>query len=324
MVQTNLFLKQIGQTILGVHPSLERFIRNQYQSYRLRAIKRYQKPNYVYFWNGRREQKKTGLFLRGGCDVPAAFNCESLIQPHLKGSCAIFKSGIGASSSQSQILLQTLQEWPAETLQPTLEKLKLKPAYFKPTLFDKNFTIETPFGPQTMPKSVVILSAGPDMIRTVYRHRQYGFYIDPGGWWLNQSMDKVLKDMSAALWFAKTFEKVGLITVTQFGEQFGRLVRLVQEKTGAYVLVFNVFGVDPRNPITNYRQAPHDPILRRREFNLALYDLSHQLNFSIVDIDRIFKQEGCPDGIDYAHWPPELFPPVAKEITRILHEQEII
>lgn len=324
MVQANTFFKQIGQALLGSNPRLERFIRNQYQNYHLRAIKRYQKPNYVYFWNGRREEKKTAIFLRGGCDVPATFNCEELIQPRLKGSCAIFKSGIGAASSQSQILLQTLQEWPAESLQPTLEKLKLKPAYFKPVLFDKTFTIETPFGPQTMPKSVVILSIGPDVVRTIYRHRQHGFYIDPGGWWLNQSMGKVLKDMSSALWFAKTFEKVGLIGTTDFGEQFGRLVRLVQEKTGAYVLVYNIFATDPRNPITNYRQAPHDPILRRRQFNLILYELSHQLNFSIVDIDRIFKQEGCPNGIDYAHWPPELFPPVAHEISRILAEQAII
>ena len=34
-------------------------------------------------------------------------------------------------------------------------------------------------------------------IRTGYRHKEHGFVVDPGGDWLNQSLDAVLNDLAS-------------------------------------------------------------------------------------------------------------------------------
>jgi hypothetical protein len=269
-------------------------------------------------------EQRLGIFLRGGCDVAAGMACEPFIQPELKGACAIYKSGIGASSSHTQLLLQTLENIPQEWTAESLEKLHLRPSYFKPSLFRKSFVVPGTHGMEEFPKSVVVLSIGPDFARTLYRHREHGFLIDPGGWWLNQSMAGVLKDMSSVMWFNKTFAKVGRITVEESMANFTRIIELIRERTGAYVMVFNLLGVEPGDLTHNFQHVKNSNMMRRRAFNLALYDLSQQLDFSVVDIDRLLKRNGVEEQVDFAHWPLERFGPVAQEMFRIMRDREIV
>jgi hypothetical protein len=177
---------------------------------------------------------------------------------------------------------------------------------------------------EEFPKSVVVLSIGPDFARTLYRHREHGFLIDPGGWWLNQSMAGVLKDMSSVMWFNKTFAKVGRITVEESMANFTRIIELIRERTGAYVMVFNLLGVEPGDLTHNFQHVKNSNMMRRRAFNLALYDLSQQLDFSVVDIDRLLKRNGVEEQVDFAHWPLERFGPVAQEMFRIMRDREIV
>src|SRR5206468_3932267 len=101
------------------------------------------------------------------------------------------------------------------------------------------------------PKTVVCLSVGPDLMRTVYRHREYGVLVDPGGAWLNQSLELTLRDLSLASWFRANFVSVGKLSVDDFAANFAEVVRLVKERTGARVLVFNSLMVDPGSQIHN-------------------------------------------------------------------------
>jgi hypothetical protein len=258
--------------------------------------------------------------------MAAGLACEPFIQPVLQNSgCCIYKSGIGAASSHSSLLLQSLEDIPQELIKETSEKLQVNVSYFKPVLFRPTFAIPGIYGAmEEFPKTVVVLSIGPDFARTLYRHREHGFLIDPGGWWLNQNMGQVLKDNASVMWFNKNFKKVGRLTAEESMKNLTRIIELVREQTGAYLLVFNLLAVEPGDSTHNFRFVQASNMVRRREFNLALYDLSRQLDFSVVDVDRILKREGVKEQVDFAHWPLERFKPVAQEMFQILRDREIV
>jgi len=306
-----------------VNPTLERMIRNRYQSLKSIFKKRVQGGNYVYFKAGKQKNKPVGIFLRGGCDVAAAFACEPFIKDVLNGTCCIYRSGIGASSSQSDLLLQSLQDIPQTLTAETCEKLQINPSYFKSVLFKESFAVRAVNGMEELPKTVVVLSVGPDFARTLYRHREHGFLIDPGGWWLNQSMGNVLNDMSTVMWFNRTFKKTGRITVENSMANFTRIIELVRKRTNAHILMFNLLAVEPGDTTYDYRFRQNSNMMRRREFNLALYDLSRELDFSIIDVDKLLKRDGVREQVDFAHWPIEQFKPIAQEMFNILQDWEI-
>jgi hypothetical protein len=319
---------QLGRTIAGSNSSVERFLKRQYQTVKATFQKRRQGANYVHFWSSARYEKRVGIFLRGGCDMAAGLACEPFIQPVLDKNtgCCIYKSGIGASSSHSSLLLQALEDIPPHLINETAEKLKVKLSYFKPVLFRPSFAVPGIYGGmEEFPKSVVVLSIGPDFARTIYRHREHGFLIDPGGWWLNQNMGQVLKDNSSVMWFNKNFKKVGRLTAEESMKNMTRIIELVRERTGgAHMIVFNLLAVEPGDNTHNFRFVQASNMMRRREFNLALYDLSRQLDFSVMDVDRILKREGVKEQVDFAHWPLERFKPVAQEMFHILRDREIV
>ena len=195
-----------------VERTAKSFIKRQLKGVKAQLDKRYQAHNSVMFWNGSRKSKRVGIYLRGACDLGAIFACEPFIDEVLNGTCAIMRSGFGAASTRTDILLQSLEERPPELLDPIIEKLRLNPNYFDPHLFEKEFTVQGPTGPERFSKDVVILSLAPDLVRNAYRHREEDLIVDPGGWWLNQNMGNVLKDLTAVSWFNKTFRKIGKIS----------------------------------------------------------------------------------------------------------------
>jgi hypothetical protein len=62
--------------------------------------------------------------------------------------------------------------------------------------------------------------------------------------------------------------------------------------------------------------------LRVRRFNLALAELSAQLGFSVVDVERIAACAGADRiKVDLPHLTPEGWKLVAEEVVRILEER---
>ncbi|WP_334733889.1 tetratricopeptide repeat protein [Nostoc sp.] len=178
-------------------------------------------------------------------------------------------------------------------------------------------------GFEEFPKQVVILSIAADVARVVYQHREHGFLIDPSGWWNNQRIDLMLRDLSSANWFRKHFVSLGRMTVEAFIESFTELISQIQGVTNAHILVFNTLTIEPGNINHNYQFVKRPETLRRREFNFALVELSRKLNFWIVDIDKVLKQTRTKNMVDFAHFPVELYQPIGQEVYRILEELDI-
>lgn len=268
--------------------------------------------------------------------MPSLFAAVSLVKEELNGTFCLLNRGTGIADARADILLQTLKEVPEEQLCGIVDpstmsqrarkscegvpSLGLPLDYFRPDLFDPEFAV--PEHPElgTFPKSVVVLSSGSSFARTAYRHREHGYLVDPGGFWLNQSMEKVLKDLSKAMWFKENFQSVGKLSPEDFHEVFGELVRQVKQRTGAQVLVMNLLVIDPGSSLHNYRFAGKVQAVRRRDFDLALRDLSAELDFHILDVDRLIKLSGASGQIDFAHYPRERSHLIGRELYRLIEQ----
>ena len=305
---------------------------------------RYSEPHLLYLSSKSDPSPRRGIFMKGGCDLASVFVAAPLIQETLKGTVAIVAQGIGIADSRPDILLQSRRELPEEAIQevvgpswdqPTEEesdkevelgmsRLTVPLEYFRPVLFEKVFTLPRHEHLGEFPKDVVVLSLGPSVVRTAYRHKTHGYLIDPGGFWLNNRIDKVLHDAQRNRWFKQNFECLGRLKVEEFAQSFAEVVRLVKRDTGAHVLVFNTLIVDPGNPAHNYQFSDTSQALQRRQFDLALRDLSRELDFYILDVDNILKKSDLKKQLEFAYFPPEHMKPIAEEAYRILRELEVV
>lgn len=280
--------------------------------------------NFVFLESRKDPEPRVGIYLRGGCDLPSMFATAPLVRERLRGTCCIYNDGIGITDARADILLQALQGVPEEHVTEVIEQLGLPREYFSARLLEPNFDL--PDSPQlgTFPKSVVVLSAGPNLVRSAYRHKEHGYLVDPGGWWLNQSMADVLSDLSKARWFKANFESVGRITLPEFRTSFAEVVRRVQKATGGTILVYNALVVEPGRATHNFQFVRNPQTLRGRRLHLELVELSSELGFHLVDVDRVLKRVGVAGQVDFAHFLTEHSRPIAAEAYRILSELEIV
>jgi hypothetical protein len=310
---------KLWRGVAGQDTGLERVLRRQYKTVRSRIDKEVAGENYVLFWSRSPEKKRIGIYLKGSCHLQTIFACKAMIRRTLDGSCCIFGDG-EIAGARSDLILQTLSDQPQEALDQILTKLKIPANYFRPQLFEQTFSVPGLRGHEEFRKAAVFFSIGSDVVRTLYRHRQTGILVDPGGWWLNQPMERVLGDLTSVGWFRENFDSIGRIAMQEFASNYEKIIGLVRERTGAQIVVFNVPTVEPRKLVHNY-QFVRDPMARRtREFNVALAELSRRLDFPIVDVDRILKKAGVAGQKDFAHFPLELAPVVAKEAFGVMSD----
>jgi hypothetical protein len=198
--------------------------------------------------------------------------------------------------------------------------LKLNASYFSPSFFGPSFDVANVPQAGEFPKSVIVLGIASDEVRQVYRHRELGFLVDPGGWWLNQDLNNVLDDLSAVEWFRTKFRRAGRMSIDDFRKNNTRLVGEIRERTGADVVYYNTMVLDPANPTHNYQLVKTAHSVRRREFAIALAELSRDLDFSIVDVDRILKGAGVKEQVDFAHFPTDRMVPIGADLYRVLKD----
>jgi hypothetical protein len=268
--------------------------------------------------------RRTGIYLRGACDLPSLFGSVPLFRDEVRGTVCLYKAPGKIDSARADLLLQTLQDLPASQTAETVRRLKLHPKYFSGDLFEPTFRVVAMPQLGEVPKTVVVLSVAPNVIRTVYRHKEQGFLVDPGGSWLNNRVRETLADRETIEWFAERFERIGQFTVEQFRETFSALVREVNARTGAAVAVTNVLTVEPSDRTHNFQLRPRPQGLRRRQFNLALVDLSRELGFHIIDVDRALKRTGVDPALDFAHFEGHSYGAVAKAAHRVFRELDVL
>jgi hypothetical protein len=319
--------------VAGNDTALEQWAKKRYLHYVSSQLRRDRGRGWVQ-WSGRRfvivsesddlPEPRRGIVLQGGCDLPSMFTVAPLIRQGIRGTVAIAKvtSG-GAGRHRMDQIVQTLDPIPEAHTREVKEKLRLRQDYFEPILFRDMFAI--PDQPQfgQFPQTVVVMSIATDLTRTAYAHNRYGFTVDPGGWWLNQSLDRVLDDLSAVDWFRSNFRSVGKLTVEKFQESVALVVPELRERINSKVMIYNSLVIEPGNQTHNYQLIKNPHSARRRSFAVALAEASRALDFHIVDVDRILKTEGVREQIDFAHFPVERMAPIGKEAARILGEMEV-
>src|SRR5262245_55927233 len=262
---------------------------------------------------------RIGIYSRGGCHLHALFGCAPLVRPVAGRTACIYHHGLVAHG-RSDLELQTLQTLPSEWTEPAIQKLHLSQDYFQPKLFEKTFTVPGHEDLGEFPKTVVTISIGSDAGgRRLYRHKQHGFLVDPGGGWL-KSLDATLNDLSAVAWFRQNIESVGLISVEAFMENFTKIIQLLRANTTTHVIVFNALTIEPGNTAHNFQFVKHSDTMRWRRFNIALMELSRQLDFPIVDLDRIVRRYGIKDQRSAAHFPPQVDLVLARQTFRIMND----
>jgi hypothetical protein len=264
-----------------------------------------------------------GIRLFGGCDLPATFELGPLVAPRLRSDLAIDQCPVDLSTCQVRMSLQALDGIDPADVAETCEVLGMDPRIFQPLAYRPEIVVEGPNG-GSFPVSVVILSLGAEALRPVYRHREHGFLLDPGGMWLSGQIAQAMGSSERREWFAKNFRKVGRLDVGDFPDLYRREITEIQQRTGALVVVFNTLMVEPGEPEHNYQLRKLPEGARRREFHLALTELSAELDVAVLDIDRCLKRHGVQRQLDFAHFPTELYPVVATELAELLTARAIL
>jgi hypothetical protein len=267
--------------------------------------------------------QRIGLYGKGGCDLKLIYACGPMLTPYVQGSLCFLTEG-NAAESRLDIQLQTLEDLPQEACEEVRQRLALPADYFRPVVFEPTFKIQDGYGVEEFPKKVVFLSTGADVNRVAYRHAEYGFLVDPGGGWLNRSLELTLRDLAVVDWFRQKFIKVGRQSLEQFVQNLRRMVDIIRRRTNAHILVFNTLQVDPGGMDYNYQFVKNPHTMRRREFFMAMVEISRELDITLIDTDRVLKQAGTRGQVDFGHPTREFHPLIAREIARILRELGVV
>lgn len=301
--------------------SLERGLRSSYVASRFRFTGNYSSRNWMVFRRGKAD-RRIGIYMIGSCDLPSVFAAKSLIASRLNGTCGIVRDG-DVSDARSDFLLQDLSGVPVRALEEARRRLRLPSTAFEPRLFRPTFQIPDFPSLGVLPKTVTVLSIGADLTRTLYRHKEHGYLVDPGGFWLKQETRQVTGNQQKLEWMRSQFESIGTLDSEKFRESFGQVLSLLVSM-GTTVVVFNMAVVSPGDQTYNFQFRRNPSSIRRMEFNDVLADLAATHGISLLNVDLILKREGIRDQVDFAHFPLERMMPVASEFNRILIDREIL
>ena len=179
--------------------------------------------------------ERFGVFGTGACDVRAIVGAGPLLSRKHKGPLCVGSFGL-VYENRSDILIQTLDPPSPDLTAEVSERLGLSDHYFRPALFEPRFRIPDQVGTGSWPKNVVVLSLASDVARTAYTHKEHGFLVDPGGWWLASEMGDVIGDLTTAKWFGSTFSKGQRIPLDESISNFERLITSASEGASAWIM----------------------------------------------------------------------------------------
>lgn len=167
------------------------------------------------------------------------------------------------------------------------------------------------------PTDVVILSLQSAATNALVRHRRDGWLLLP---------DEIESwDAAPRSWLEQECEYAGLADIDTVFAHLRRLIPAIEEHTGAQVLVYNLNPLTPGERTHCWIGAEDSITLRVQKFNLRLAELSAELGFSIVDVDRLVSNAGAERlKVDLFHLRPEGWKLLAEEVVRILEERGIL
>jgi hypothetical protein len=213
------------RSVAGTDTRIENWVKDKYLTHIDTEIRKEKGKGWVQY-SGRRSvvlsesegfpDPRRGILLKGACDLPSVFTSVEHMREGIEGTVAISRHSGGTGGNRSDQILQTLDSLDPDVYAETLQMLKLRRDHFQPTFFDTTFEVPHMSQAGTFSKDLVIMGISTDETRQMYRHKEHGFIIDPGGWWLNQDLGKVLSDLSTVEWFRTNFERVGRLSIDDF------------------------------------------------------------------------------------------------------------
>lgn len=164
------------------------------------------------------------------------------------------------------------------------------------------------------PADVVVLSLQSAATNALVRHKRDGWLLLPDeieGW-----------DAEPRAWLERECEYAGLADIDVVFERLRLLIPAIEERTGAQVLVYNLHPLTPGERTHCWIGAEDSITLRVQRFNLRLAQLSAELGFSIVDVDRVVSSAGADRlKVDLFHLNAEGWRLLAEEVVHILEER---
>jgi hypothetical protein len=164
------------------------------------------------------------------------------------------------------------------------------------------------------PSDVVILSLQSAATNALVRHRRDGWLLLP---------DEIETwDAALRVWLERECEYAGLADIDVVFGRLRQLIPAIEERTGAQVLVYNLNPLTPGERTHCWIGAEDSIMLRVQRFNLRLAELSAELGFSIVDVDRVVASAGAEGlKVDLFHLRADGWRLLAEEVVRILEER---
>jgi hypothetical protein len=164
------------------------------------------------------------------------------------------------------------------------------------------------------PADIVVLSLQSAATNALVRHRRDGWLLLP---------DEIEAwDPQPRQWLERECEYAGLADIDVVFERLRLLIPAIEERTGAQVLVYNLNPLTPGERTHCWIGAEDSITLRVQRFNLRLAELSAELGFSIVDVDRLVASAGAEHlKIDLFHLKAAGWRLLAEEVVRILEER---
>jgi hypothetical protein len=178
-----------------------------------------------------------------------------------------------------------------------------------------SYPLESQFATQMNDEAndVVVLSLQPDVMNSLARRRGDGHLLLAEGVSRWSEADR--------RWLAEHYEPAGLLTPEQSMEHLRRVIERLHE-TVAHVLVYTMSPIVPGERTHSHIGMDETLSWRIRRFNLALIDLSRQVEFSIVDVDTLLARHGADRlKVDAVHISAEGCRIVAEEVVAILGER---
>lgn len=312
---TNPISLRIVRSLFGRMSGPEEMLR------RARNAARLQRGGSIYrrnlFVGNTKASRRIGIYGFGGCDLTFLAGAGTMLQPRVDASLAIFRDS-GVEGARSDFVLQCLSGVDGPVLDEVVSTLELDPTNFSSNLFDERFPIPDHPRLGTYPKDIVVLSVSADLSRTLYQHREDGLLVDPGGWWLNADLTRVLGDLDRVKWFSSTFRKLGKIPLEAYLDNLGLIVKELRARTGATVVVTNTLVVDPGAAAVDYQFANSPATVRRRQFAIGLREAAGDLGFVLMDVDRVAKQVGISGQADFVHYTPDQKQALRTEFVRLV------
>jgi hypothetical protein len=158
-----------------------------------------------------------------------------------------------------------------------------------------------------------LLSLQPDVTTSMFSNRADGHLLYPNNFESWPTEDQ--------LWLEQHYVRVPALDVDQSMRNFERIVQLIQSRSNAPILIYNLSAVIPGEWVHAYKGLEEIFSARIRNFNVGLLELSRRTGISIVDVDMLFARSGADRlKIDAVHHTAEGCRLVAEEVVRILED----